>query len=102
MFYIITASADTYLTNKIIDNSFKATDSNVGRAGTLDLFKLYNESTFISASQRVTSSIDEISRILVKFDYSELQSLTGSVLDLNHSSFKAELQLFEIVLGLHL
>ena len=99
MFYIITASADTYLTNKIIDNSFKATDANVGRAGTLDLFKLYNESTFISASQRVTSSIDEISRILVKFDYSELQELTSSILDINHSSFKAELQLFEVVLG---
>lgn len=99
MFYIITASADTYITNKIIDNQFKATDANVGRAGTLDLFKLYNESTYISASTRVTSSIDEISRILIKFDYSDLNALTGSILDLNHATFQAKLELFEVVLG---
>ena len=99
MFYIITASADTYITNKIINNKFKATDANVGRAGTLDLFKLYNESTYFSGSVRVTSSIDEISRLLVKFDYSNLQSLTSSILDINHSSFSAKLQLFEVVAG---
>ena len=40
---ILTASKDTYITNKIINNSFRATDSNAGSAGTLDLFKLYNE-----------------------------------------------------------
>ena len=50
MFYILTASADTYITNKVIDNKFRATDGNVGRAGTLDLFKLFDESSFISAS----------------------------------------------------
>ena len=44
MYRIISASKDTYITNKIINNAFKAEDANVGQAGTLDLFKLYNES----------------------------------------------------------
>ena len=84
MFYILTASADTYITNKVIDNKFKATDANVGRAGTLDLFKLWDESSYISASTRITSSVDELSRILIKFDYNEVSDLTSSSLDIIH------------------
>ena len=103
MFYIITASADTYITNKIIKNSFKAEDANVGRAATLDLFKLYNESTYLSGSdtnrERVTGSIDEISRLLIKFDYSALHDLTGSLLNINHGSFKVKLELQEMIVG---
>lgn len=99
MFYILTASADTYITNKVINNKFKATDANVGRAGTLDLFKLWDESSFISASTRVTSSVDELSRILIKFDYNNIAKLTSSSLNMNHSSFKVKLELFEAVLG---
>jgi hypothetical protein len=99
MFYILTASADTYITNKIIDNKFKATDANVGRAGTLDLFKLWDESSYVSASTRVTSSVDELSRILIKFDYNKVAELTSSSLDINHSSFNVKLELFEVVLG---
>jgi len=99
MFYILTASADTYITNKVIDSKFKATDGNVGRAGTLDLFKLWDESSYISASTRITSSVDELSRLLVKFDYSPLSKLTSSSLDLNHPSFNAKLELFEVVVG---
>ena len=99
MFYILTASADTYITNKIIDNKFKATDANVGRAGTLDLFKLWDESTYMSASTRITSSVDELSRILIKFDYNKIAELTSSSLDTNHPSFNVTLELFEAVLG---
>jgi hypothetical protein len=99
MFYILTASADTYITNKVIDNKFKATDANVGRAGTLDLFKLWDESTYMSASTRVTSSVDELSRILIKFDYDKVAELASSSLDTNHPSFNVTLELFEAVLG---
>jgi len=99
MFYILTASADTYITNKVIDNKFMATDANVGRAGTLDLFKLWDESTYISASTRITSSVDELSRILIKFDYDEVAKLASTSLDLNHPSFQVKLELFEAVLG---
>ena len=103
MYYILTASADTYITNKIISNNFRATDANVGMASTLDLFKLYDESTFVSGSDnsrvRVTGSVEELSRILVKFDYSPLTALTGSSMNMNHSSFKALLELNEVVVG---
>jgi hypothetical protein len=99
MFYIVTASSDTYITNKIIDNSFRVTDSNVGRAGTLDLFKLYDESIYTSGSTRVTSSVDEISRLLVKFNYDTIKTLASSSLDFTHSSFKAVLELFEVQTG---
>ena len=61
----LTASADTYITNKIINNSFSASDANVGRAGTIDLFKLYNEATLSGSS-----TVIELSRILIKFDIS--------------------------------
>ena len=65
MYRIITASKDTYITNKIIDNKFRAKDANVGQAGTLDLFKLSAESKLSGSSQ---TSPAELSRILLKFD----------------------------------
>lgn len=98
-FYIITASADTYITNKIMSNKFRVTDANVGRAGTLDLFRLYDESSFVSGSTRVTSSVEELSRILLKFDYSGLDTLMSSSMNIHADNFKAELQLFEVPLG---
>ncbi len=99
MFYIVTASADSYITNKIISNKFRATDANVGRAGTLDLFKLYDESSFIESSTRVTSSVSELTRLLLKFDYSNIVPLTSSSLDINNNSFKAMLRLSEVQTG---
>jgi hypothetical protein len=95
MFYILTASADTYITNKISGNKFRATDSNVGQAGTLDLFKLYDESSFIESGTRITSSVEELSRILIKFDYSNIVPLTSESLDINNASFRATLELTE-------
>lgn len=94
MFMILTASADTYITNKIIGSKLRATDANVGRAGTLDLFKLYSESSISGTDDPV-----EISRLLVKFDLSPLQALTSTTLDLNNASFKATLQMFDLLGG---
>ncbi len=99
MFYIITASADTYITDKIISNKFRATDANVGQAGTLDLFKLFDESMFTSGSTLVTSSVHELSRILTRFDYTDVVPLTSESLDINHSSFRATLKLFDVASG---
>ena len=62
MHRILTASKDTYITNKIINDSFRATDANVGNAGSLDLFKLYNENTLSGEPSPI-----EISRLLIKF-----------------------------------
>ncbi len=99
MFYILTASDDAYITNKIISSKFRATDANTGQAGTLDLFRLYDESSFISSGVRLTSSVEELSRLLVKFDYSNVIPLTSESLDLNHPSFKATLKLSEVKTG---
>ena len=94
MIVVCTASADTYITDKIISGQFRATDSNVGRAGTLDLFKLYDETPLLGVTGQT-----EISRVLIKFDLQPLYDLTGTILDINSSNFKAYLQLFDIAGG---
>jgi len=99
MILILTASKDTYITNKIIDNDYRAKDANVGRAGTIDLFKLYEESTFLSGSTKITGSVRESSRALIKFNLDTAQSLTASSLDLNSSNFKATIKMFDILGG---
>ena len=93
MYMLLTASADTYITDKIVDGS-RSTSSNVGRAGTLDLFKLYDET--VSGS----SPVIELSRILIKFDLSEIISLTSSLLNPNDTSFKARIRLKSVSTGL--
>lgn len=94
MIVVCTASADTYITDKIISSQFRATDANVGRAGTLDLFKLYDETPLLGVTGQT-----EISRALIKFDLQPLYDLTGTILDINSSNFKAYLQLFDIAGG---
>jgi hypothetical protein len=94
MYKILSASKDTYITNKIIDNSFRATDANVGQAATLDLFKLYAESTSGSDDTPI-----ELSRGLVKFDLSELSRLRNTKLDISHSSFQCLLKLSDVYGG---
>ena len=87
-----TASKDTYITDKILNGNIRAEDANTGRAGTLDLFRLYNETTLDGSGSQ-----DEVSRILIKFDYSKVHELTASKLDL--SNFKATLKMFDIRAG---
>ena len=88
------ASKDTYITNKIIDGNKVVDDANVGRAGTLDLFRLYSETLFNGAGFQ-----NELSRILVKFDYSKVHKLTGTKIDLNSSNFSAKLRLYDVRSG---
>ena len=92
MKFFCTASKDTYVTDKIVDGTIKVEDANVGRAATLDLFRLYNE-TMINGS----GSQNELSRVLVKFDYSKIHELTSSKLDL--ANFTAKLRLFDVKTG---
>lgn len=108
-----TASSDTYIHNKIVSQT-RLTDANVGRAGVLDLYKLYGETT-LPTDERVSGSAGdfnldttgddkpdtsiELSRILMKFDFSKLQELTGSKIDLNSSNFNAQLKLFDVRTG---
>jgi hypothetical protein len=89
-----TASSDSYITDKIIDGNFRAEDANVGRASTLDLFKLWGET-----SLNGTGSLNELSRLLVKFDYQKIHEMTASEINLQGADFKAELKLFDIKAG---
>lgn len=92
MYLVLTASKDAYITNKIIDSSFRATDANVGRAGTIDLFKLYDETKISGESAPI-----EISRALIKFEYDTLRALTGSTLDINDPSFRCTLKMHDVL-----
>ena len=89
-----TASKDTYIANKIINGKLVADDANVGRAGTLDLFRLFNETTL-----RGSGSQNELSRILLKFDLEPARELTSSILDINSDRFSAKLKLFDVKSG---
>lgn len=93
MFRILTASQDTYITNKIVAGT-RSLDANVGQAATIDLFKLYGETRY-SGSQDHT----ELSRGLIKFDYSALHELTSSVLNPSGSQFKVYLQMKNVYGG---
>ena len=90
MYLILTSSKDTYITNKIISEKFRAIDANTGRAGTLDLFKLYDESNILGETSPI-----EISRILIKFNIEELQELTSSILNINDPNFKCTLKMYD-------
>ena len=95
MHRIISASKDTYITNKIIGNKFRATDANLGQAGSLDLFKLYAES--LSGSD--TTPIEN-SRLLIKFDLESIITMhNDKKIDVGDASFKAELRLHDIYGG---
>lgn len=95
MYRVLSASKDTYITNKIINNSYRATDANVGQAGTLDLFKLHAES---SSGSNTTPT--EISRILLKFDLSPVNSMQQrGLIDINDSSFVCKLKLHDVYGG---
>jgi len=96
MYRILSASKDAYITDKIINNSFRATDANVGQAGTLDLFKIYNE-TKLSGDDTAQT---EISRILLKFDINEISQMqTNAKIDINDENFKCFVSLSDVYGG---
>jgi len=92
---VLSASKDGYITNKIINNRFRATDANVGQAGTLDLFKLYNESSISGETKPI-----ENSRLLLKFGLSDIKDMhnNGSI-NVGDASFKASLVLHDVYGG---
>jgi hypothetical protein len=96
MHRILSASKDTYITNKLINNAFRAKDANVGQAGTLDLFKLHNETALSGSSDAQT----EISRILIKFPISEVTRMQNNGdIDITDSSFKCQIKLHDVYGG---
>jgi hypothetical protein len=93
MYKILKADKDTYITDRVI-NGERVYNSNVGLAGSLDLFKLYGAT--LSGSTPNT----ELSRLLIHFDLEPLRSLVSDgKLDPADPSFFARLKLFDVYGG---
>lgn len=91
MYLVFTASKDTYITNKILSPTLRATDANLGGATTIDLFKLYDESIFTGESEPI-----ELSRGLIYFELSDVSSSLKDKVDFSHSSFGATIKLHDV------
>ena len=96
MYRILSASKDTYITNKIINGTFRATDANVGQGGTLDLFKIYDETSLSGSTDPQT----EISRMLLKFNIDEISQMQSEgKIDINSENFKCIVKLHDVYGG---
>ena len=91
MYMVFTASKDTYITNKIMNNSFRVTDANVGRASTIDLFKLYDESVIEGDAAPI-----ELSRALIYFNTTDMSASLKGKVSFDDSSFSCKLKLFDM------
>ena len=119
MIFHHSGSKDTYITNKIVNSASRATGANVGYASTIDLFKLYGESTLKGVSgictiggvdhldkteQECTDlsgtwepNLTELSRGLIYFDLSQLKSEIEDQVDvLTDSSLKIVLKMYDV------
>jgi hypothetical protein len=93
MLKIVKADKDTYITNKIVRNKRKV-DSNVGGAGTLDLFKVYG--TLFDGSTQTS----ELSRVLIHFDLTDIKGLyQQGKIDIAHDSFSCKISLKDVYGG---
>ena len=93
MYRSFKAIKDAYITDRIIKR-IPQTNANLGVAASLDLFKIYGLNK--SGSQ----NLNELSRLLVKFDISKLQEdLAAGKIDPSQSSFFATLKLFDVYGG---
>lgn len=92
MFRRLKAIKDAFITNRVINNQ-RVVDANTGEASTLDLFKLYQETRLNG------TPVDEISRILIKFDLDPLLPLVSQSIDIGDSSFKAFLNMKDVYGG---
>lgn len=93
MFRIFSAEKDTYITDRVISGK-RSFASNTGRAGTLDVLKLFG----VSKSGSLPNA--ELSRVLIKFDYTTLISaLSSSGRDITDPSFNVQLKLHDVYSG---
>lgn len=97
MYKIFGATKDTYITNKVISNESRVSSS-AGFSSTLDLFKLYGASTYLSGGVNYPNT--ELSRILLGFDISDIKDLYDSgKIDIENSKFNCTLHLFDVYGG---
>lgn len=100
MYRILKSNKDNYITNKVISKHYSV-DSNVGQAGTLDLYSLFDESIVYDATGSIVSSgVRESTRALIEFDYSKIQELHDSYqLDLTGGNYTCSLRLMDVYGG---
>lgn len=92
MIRLLKCKKDAYVTDKII-NGRRMIDANTGQAGTLDLFKLYDETDGFPEEI-------ELSRLLLQFDLDPVRELIDEgVLSLSDSSFQCFLSLKDVYGG---
>ncbi len=93
MYRIFKSEKDTYITDRVIKGN-RTHNSNLGRAGTLDLFKLYG------ATRSGTLPNNELSRILIKFNIDDLRTtFAAGQFDITSSNFKCLLKLYDVYGG---
>jgi hypothetical protein len=93
MYKRLSADKDTYLTNKYV-NAVTSVSSNLGIAGTLDLFKLYGYTLLNNVK------LTELSRLLLHFDLTELrQDVSSGKIDVGDQSFFCKLSLKDVYGG---
>lgn len=117
MIFHHTGSKDTYITNKIVNGVVRAEGANVGYASTVDLFKLYGETTLANVSgictiddvdytdkteQECSSAggvwnpnLTELSRALIYFDLEQLKEEIESMVAID-GSLKIKLQYSDV------
>jgi len=84
---------DCYIVDRVIKSTRKW-NANTGKAGSLDIFKLYG------ATLSGTVSNNELSRLLVKFDLTDLSDdFAAGKIDINSPSFNVSLKLFDVYGG---
>jgi len=98
MYKVLKADKDAYITNRHIGSAASESikvNSNVGNAGSLDLFKLYGASFTSGSIPNV-----ELSRILIHFDLQPLQTLiSNGKLNIKSSTFNCKIKLFDVYGG---
>ena len=97
MFKVLYCTKDAYVQSRVV-NGMLMTGSNVGLAGSLDLFKLYG----YTSTQVGTSSVPnvELSRLLVQFDLNPLRELVEQgMVDPGNASFNVSLVLHDVYGG---
>lgn len=93
MYKVLRSVKDAYITDQVV-RGVRAHSANTGKAGTINLFKLYGVTQ--------TDNVDniELSRGLIKFDLDGLRQLHSSnKIDITDSSFRCFIKLFDVYGG---
>ncbi len=97
MFKLLRSCKDAYITDRIV-NGIAAVSGNTGKAGTLDLFKLYGVTTTTVSGSSVPNT--ELSRLLTQFDLNPLRAMVAAgQVDPSNPSFSCKLHLFDVYGG---